>query len=70
MLVISRKEGESVKLADNIEVIVVSIDGQRVRLGIKAPKDVKILRAELDPTTIQTNHKSAMNLDNKTPLMP
>ncbi len=70
MLVISRKEGESVKLADNIEIIVVSIDGQRVRLGIKAPKDVKILRAELDPTTIQANHKSAINLEDKSPLIP
>jgi carbon storage regulator len=70
MLVISRKEGEAVKLADNIEVIVVSIDGQRVRLGIKAPKDVKILRAELDPTTIQTNQKAAVNLGDKSPLMP
>lgn len=65
MLVISRKEGEAVKLADNIEVVVVSIDGQRVRLGIKAPKDVKILRAELDPSTIQINQKAAVNLGEK-----
>ncbi len=62
MLVISRKTGESVKIADEIEIIVVSIDGQRVRLGIKAPKNVKILRAELDPATIMANQKAAVDL--------
>lgn len=59
---ISRKTGESVKIADEIEIIVVSIDGQRVRLGIKAPKNVKILRAELDPATIMANQKAAVDL--------
>ncbi|MEM9443924.1 MAG: carbon storage regulator CsrA [Verrucomicrobiota bacterium] len=60
MLVLSRKAGESVKVADNIEIVVVSVYGQRVRLGIKAPKEVRILRAEFDPSTIKANKDSAV----------
>lgn len=47
MLVISRKEGEEFMIGDNIKVAVLSVDGNRVRIGIKAPDDVLILRAEL-----------------------
>lgn len=49
MLVLSRKRNESVILPDlNIKVVVVSIRGDKVRLGIEAPMDVKILREELE----------------------
>ena len=44
MLVLSRKEQESLKIGDEIEVTVVSIQGDRVRLGITAPKDISIVR--------------------------
>lgn len=47
MLILSRKEGESIRLSDDIEVAVVAVDGQRVRLGIKAPRHVKVVRSEL-----------------------
>lgn len=47
MLVISRKEGEEFVIGDSIKVAILSVDGQRVRIGIKAPDDVLILRAEL-----------------------
>lgn len=60
MLVLSRKSGESIKVADNIEIVVVSVYGQRVRLGIKAPKEVRILRAEFDPATIKSNQDAAL----------
>ncbi|MEM9400416.1 MAG: carbon storage regulator CsrA [Verrucomicrobiota bacterium] len=65
MLVLSRKAGESVKVADNIEIVVVSVYGQRVRLGIKAPKDVRIMRAEFDPSTINANKNAAIKGDTK-----
>lgn len=47
-LVVTRKKGESILIGDTIEVVVVDVrsNGQ-VRLAIKAPKDVVILRAEL-----------------------
>ena len=48
MLVLTRKIGEKITIGDNICVTLVDIDQNRVRLGIEAPQDVKIFRAELD----------------------
>jgi carbon storage regulator len=47
MLVLSRKLDEEVLIGDAISVKVVSILGDRIRLGITAPADVKIFRSEL-----------------------
>ncbi len=51
MLVLSRKVGQSIRLADDIEVVITSIRGNRVELGIVAPREVLIQRSELcDPS--------------------
>ena len=47
MLVLSRKKGESVIIRENIVVTVVEIRGDKVRLGIEAPKDVPVHRREV-----------------------
>lgn len=47
MLVLSRKENESIVIDGRIKVTVVAIQGGRIRLGIEAPKDVPICRSEL-----------------------
>ena len=47
MLVLTRKLNETVTIGDDIEVSVVEIEGKQIRLGIKAPKDVKVFRSEL-----------------------
>lgn len=47
MLVISRKKSESVLIGDDIEILVTDIGSDRVKIGIKAPKGVPILRREL-----------------------
>ena len=47
MLVLSRKIGEQVVIDDNIRVTVLAINGQTIRLGFEAPRNVGILRAEL-----------------------
>lgn len=47
MLVLSRKAGESVKIGDQITLEVRRIAGNRVTIAFKAPKDVRILRGEL-----------------------
>jgi carbon storage regulator len=49
MLVLSRKLGEKIYIADNIVITVVDIQGGKVRLGIEAPRDVPIYRQELLP---------------------
>jgi len=48
MLVLSRKESEKVILGDDIVLTIVRVSGDRVRLGIQAPKDMLILRQELE----------------------
>ncbi len=47
MLVLSRKPGEKVVIADEITISVLSVQGNRVRLGIEAPGEYRVLRAEL-----------------------
>ena len=47
MLVLSRKDGESLKIGEDIEILVLRSRGSRVQLGIKAPRDVTIKRSEL-----------------------
>ncbi|MGO9108814.1 MAG: carbon storage regulator [Thermoguttaceae bacterium] len=47
MLVLSRKSGEEVLIGDDIEVVVLGIDGDRVTLGFTAPRYVPIFRAEI-----------------------
>ena len=47
MLVLSRREGESVCLNDNIVVTVVRITGNKIRLGIQTKDPIEILRSEL-----------------------
>lgn len=47
MLVLSRKPGERILIADNIAVTIVRIGPNNVRVGIEAPRDVNIIREEL-----------------------
>jgi carbon storage regulator len=47
MLVLSRKKSESIVIDDNIVITIVEIRGDKVRLGIQAPKDVSIHRNEI-----------------------
>lgn len=47
MLVLSRKLGGKILIGDNITITVVDIDRGKIRIGIEAPRDVVILRAEL-----------------------
>ncbi len=49
MLVLSRREGERIKFGDGVIITVVSVSGDKVRLGIEAPPDLLVLREELEP---------------------
>ncbi len=49
MLVLSRRENERIRLGKSIVVTVVRVSGDKVRLGIEAPRDVLVLREELEP---------------------
>lgn len=59
MLVLSRKVGESIVIQDSIEVTVLSVEGDTVRVGIKAPKQVDIFRKEVYLSIQESNQESA-----------
>lgn len=47
MLVLTRKSNQSIMIGDDIEVSVLSVMGDKVRIGIKAPRDVPVFRREV-----------------------
>ena len=47
MLVLTRKTGESIKIGDDIEIVVISAKNDQVKIGIKAPKNVEVFRKEI-----------------------
>jgi len=63
MLILTRKKNESIVINENIEIIIVGIEDGKVKLGIKAPKDVEIHRKEVYES-IQSENKKAANNQN------
>ena len=47
MLVLTRKRNQSIMIGDDIEVSVLSVAGEKVRLGIDAPRDIPVFRKEV-----------------------
>lgn len=47
MLILTRRLGEVINIGDNIEVQVLRVEGNQVRLGITAPKDIPVYREEI-----------------------
>ena len=58
MLALTRRKGESVVIGDNVEVVVLSVMGEQVRLGIIAPKRIPVHRKEIYEQ-IQAENKQA-----------
>lgn len=58
MLVLSRKKGESIVIQDQIELTILSVDGDTVKVGISAPKHVDIFRKEVYLSIQETNRES------------
>ncbi|MNM64345.1 hypothetical protein D3C81_757370 [compost metagenome] len=55
MLVLRRKVGESVVIGNNIQVQILGIEGDQIKLGFIAPKDVQVLRQELYQEIVAEN---------------
>jgi len=62
MLVLTRKTKESIIIEDDIEITVLSIEGDQVKLGINAPKNFDIYRKEIY-LSIQQENNSALNIE-------
>jgi carbon storage regulator len=58
MLVLSRKPGEAIRIGDDIEISIIEVRGDTVRIGIEAPRSVAIFRQELLAEVAKTNIES------------
>jgi carbon storage regulator len=47
VLVLSRRAGESILIGGDVEIVILGTDGGQVRVGIRAPRDITVLRKEL-----------------------
>lgn len=63
MLALTRKKGESLIINNNIEITILEIRGDQIKIGIAAPKDVPIYRKEVY-LQIQEENKAAISIDN------
>jgi carbon storage regulator len=61
MLVLTRKKNESIMIGDSIEIKVLAIEGEQIKLGIIAPKHIDIHRKEIY-IAIQEENKQAANI--------
>ncbi|WP_110955276.1 carbon storage regulator CsrA [Anaerosinus massiliensis] len=59
MLALTRKPGQDIMIGDNIVIHIVDVQGDNVRIGIEAPKEIKIFRGELYQAIVAEN-KSAL----------
>lgn len=55
MLVLSRKQGEKLIIGEDVVITVLSVDGDKIKLGIDAPKTVQIYRKELLDAVVEEN---------------
>lgn len=62
MLALTRKKGESLIINNNIEITVLEIRGDQIKIGVSAPKEVPIYRKEVY-VQIQEENKASMALD-------
>jgi carbon storage regulator len=64
VLVLTRKVNQSIVIGDDIEVVVLEVRGEQIRLGIKAPRDVVVHRKEIYEQ-IQEENQAASTVDPK-----
>ena len=63
MLVLARKVGQSIVISDNIELLVIEVRGNQVRLGIEAPRSIPVHRKELLEQIRSENVKAVAGSD-------
>ncbi len=61
MLVLTRQKNQTIVLGDDVKITIVDIDGDRVRIGIDAPKSLRIMRAEILEEVRQTNKEAVQS---------
>lgn len=60
MLVLSRKPNQSIMIGEEIEVVILEVKGDTVKIGLKAPRDVKVYRQEIYAEIKAENERAAI----------
>jgi len=64
MLVLSRKAGETIYIGEDIEIVISEVKGEQVKIGIRAPRNIDIIRGELRQDVSASNTEAVItNLD-------
>lgn len=61
MLILTRKQGESIRIGHQIEVKIVAVEGDQIKLGISAPRDIDIYRSEIYEAIQKENSQAVSN---------
>ena len=62
MLILSRRKGESIVIGDNIEICIIDVQGEVIKIGIDAPRTVSVHRKEIYNEIENANREAARNL--------
>jgi carbon storage regulator len=63
MLVLTRREGESFTVGDDVEIEILDIKPGVIRVGIRAPRSVRVMRSELVAAVAASNQEAAVDAD-------
>lgn len=61
MLVLKRKVGEKIQIGDDIEIQILDVEGDTIKIGFNAPRQVQIMRSELYEAIREENMKAGTN---------
>ena len=61
MLILQRRAGQAIQIGDDIQIVVLEVSGESVRLGIDAPRSIRVLRDELLEELQAENRRAAQS---------
>ncbi|TQR17649.1 carbon storage regulator CsrA [Psychrobacillus soli] len=64
MLVLSRKAGETIWIGEDVEIVISEVKGEQVKIGIRAPRNIDVIRGELRQDISKSNTEAVIkNID-------
>src|SRR5262245_50079023 len=67
MLVLTRKTNQQIQIGDGVVITILQVKGNSVRVGIEAPRDIRVIRGELERRNDEAAHESAADPNAKSP---
>ena len=61
MLVLSRKVGETIWIGEDVEIVITEVKGEQVKIGIRAPRSIDVIRGELRQDVSESNTEAVIN---------